>query len=317
MLARARERLDGLTNVQLYELSDVSLARFADVSFDFVYATTVLMHLDKEDLYQYVLEAWRILKPGGWAFFDTWNLLHPDTYRMWEQSQRDNVGASKTRGRIQFSTAAEIRKYLESAGFSVERLDEDRLIRAFARRGPEPLANPDDGLAPFGVVDSPRNASVLKGDLQVWGWAMDDVDRVEVFLDGNRSLGVAACGTARPDLVPLFPRYPGAASAGFGLTVPAAEIPTGEHKLQVRVRDRQGRVVADGEAPSSGGGGEPRQEFRVVGHLDRAGQMVESQSQGQGSVLVRCGRSHGHAWPRGRWAGRVARGSPCGPSGTR
>lgn len=243
MLARARERLGGLTNVQLHELSDVSLARFANSSFDFVYATTVLMHLDKEDLYQYVLEAYRTLKTGGWAFFDTWNLLHPDTFRMWEESQRGNVGASKTRGRIQFSTAAEIRKYLESAGFSVERLDEDRLIRVFARKGAEPLVNSDDGLAPFGVVDSPRNASVLRGDLQIWGWAMDDVDRVEVFLDGSRSLGVAACGTARPDLVPLFPRYPGAASAGFGLTVSAAEIPPGEHTLQVRVRDRQGRVV--------------------------------------------------------------------------
>lgn len=243
MLARARERLKGLTNVHLHELSDVSLARFADGTFDFVYATTVLMHLDKEDLYQYVLEAWRILKPGGWAFFDTWNLLHPDTYRMWEESQRHNVGASKTRGRIQFSTAPEIRRYLDSAGFSVERLDEDRLIRAFARKSGGCAARPDDGLAPFGIVDSPRNASVLRGELQVWGWAMDDVDLVEVFLDGSRSLGVAALGFARPDLVPLFPRYPGAASAGFGLTVAAAEIPTGAHTLQVRVRDRQGRVV--------------------------------------------------------------------------
>lgn len=243
MLARARERLAGLSNVHLHELQEVSLRQFGDATFDFVYATTVFMHLDKEDLYQYVLEAYRILKPGGRAFFDTWNLLHPDTFRMWEESQRHNVGASKVRGRIQFSTAPEVRQYLESAGFRVERLDEDRLIRVFARKDEAPAKRSDDGLAPFGVVDSPRNASLVKDELVVWGWAIDDVDSVEVRLDRDRSLGLAAYGTPRPDLAPHFPRYPAAEAAGFHLVVPVGAIPAGEHTLQVRVRDRQGRVV--------------------------------------------------------------------------
>lgn len=243
MLARARERLAGLPNVHLHELSEVTLGSFGDATFDFVYATTVFMHLDKEDLYQYVLETFRVLKPGGRAFFDTWNLLHPDTFRMWEESQRHNVGASKVRGRIQFSTAPEVRQYLESAGFEVERLDEDRLIRAFALKPASPVPRPDDGLAPFGVVDSPRNASLVEGELVVWGWALDDVESVEVFLDGGRSLGTATYGTERPDLAPHFPRYPRAANAGFQLTVPAGEILQGEHTLQVHVRDRKGRVV--------------------------------------------------------------------------
>jgi ubiquinone/menaquinone biosynthesis C-methylase UbiE len=243
MLARARERLTEQSNVTLHELSDVTLAQFGDATFDFVYATTVFMHLDKEDLYQYVLEAFRILKPTGWAFFDTWNLLHPDTFRMWEESQRCNVGAAKVRGRIQFSTAPEIRQYLEMAGFVVERLDEDRLIRVFARKDPSPVPLLDDGLAPFGVVDSPRNASVAKEDVAVWGWALDDVESVEVFLDGSRSLGQATYGTPRPDLAPHFPRYRNAAAAGFHLTVPVRDLPEGEHTLQVRVKDRKGCVV--------------------------------------------------------------------------
>lgn len=243
MLARARERLDGLPNVHLHELSDVTLGSFGDGSFDFVYATTVFMHLDKEDLYQYVLETFRVLKPGGQAFFDTWNLLHPDTFRMWEESQRHNVGASKVRGRIQFSTASEIRRYLECAGFRVERLDEDRLIRVFALKEAAPVPPVEDGLPPFGVVDSPRNASLVTGELAVWGWAMDDVESVEVLLDGSRSLGLAAHGAPRPDLAPLFPRYPGAATAGYTLVVPVAEIPAGEHTLQVHVQDRAGRTV--------------------------------------------------------------------------
>lgn len=243
MLGRARERLAKLPNTFLHELSDVTLAQFGDATFDFVYATTVFMHLDKEDLYQYVLEAFRILKPGGRAFFDTWNLLHPDAFRMWEESQRANVGAAKVRGRIQFSTAPEIRQYLEMAGFVVERLDEDRLIRVFGLKEASPAPRLDDGLGPFGFVDSPRNASVAKADVDVWGWALDDVKSVEVFLDGTRSLGQAAYGTPRPDLAPHFPRYPGAAAAGFQLTIPVGELPEGEHTLQVRVTDRRGRVV--------------------------------------------------------------------------
>jgi ubiquinone/menaquinone biosynthesis C-methylase UbiE len=242
MLVVARQRTTELGNVFFHRLSDVSLSEFADESFDFVYITTVLMHLDKEDLFQYLKETWRVLKPGRAAFFDTWNLLNPDTYRQWLAIQRDNHGMQKekSRGRIQFTTAPELRAYLDDAGFEVVKLDEDKLLRALCRKTPLRLHLSDDGLAPFGYVDSPRNESVHQGTLPVWGWVLDDIRTIEVSFDG-RVVATGAAGQPRPDVAPLFPRYPGAATCGYGFEVPLADVPKGHHTIQVVAIDGAGR----------------------------------------------------------------------------
>lgn len=240
MLEFARTRTSHLANVHLYELSDVSLRAFADASFDFVYITTVLMHLDKEDVYQYLLESHRILKPGAMAFFDTWNLLHPDTHRIWRAIQADNVGTAKLRGRIQFSTASELRRNLDEVGFDLVQFDEDRLLRVFARRRERNAHEPADGHAPFGCVDNPRNEASISGNLEVWGWVLDAVDSVEIRLDGDRSLGRAQLGLPREDVAALFPRYTDAATCGFAVSLPVAGLPKGHHTIQVIARDRDG-----------------------------------------------------------------------------
>ena len=240
MLRLAGERTQGLENVFLHELWDVSLGPFADESFDFVYATIVLMHLDKEDLFQYLLEARRVLKPGCCAHFDTWNLLHPDTYRQWRRTQGGNTGAHKERGRIQFTTPTEFRAYLEDVGFDVLRLDDDKLLRALCRKAPVRSYEPDDGRPPFGYVDEPRNGRTLRGKLQVDGWALDDIQRIEVFLDGTESLGEARLGKPRPDVADAFPRYRTAALSGFALDVDCATRSFGRHTLQVVAIDGQG-----------------------------------------------------------------------------
>ena len=240
MLDFARARTSHLKNVHLHELSDVSLSAFTDESFDFVYITTVLMHLDKEDVYQYLLESHRVLKPGAMAFFDTWNLLHPDTHRIWRSIQADNVGSSKLRGRIQFSTAPELRRNLEEVGFEVVRLDEDRLLRAFARKRASMAHEPSDGLPPFGCVDGPGNESSVSDKLEVWGWVLDGIESVEIRLDGVRSLGEARLGLPRADVAKLFPRYREAGSCGFGAALPIEGLAPGPHTLQVIARDRDG-----------------------------------------------------------------------------
>jgi ubiquinone/menaquinone biosynthesis C-methylase UbiE len=243
MLAFARQRTEGLPNVFLHQLGEPNLAGFADESFDFVYATTVFMHLDKEDIFQYLIDARRVLRAGGYAFFDTWNLLNPDTYRQWRSIQRDNAGMKKSRGRIQFSTAAEWRAYLDDAGFEILRLDEEKLLRVLCRRTPIHLHDPNDGLAPFGYVDEPRNESKHRQVLVVRGWVLDDVERIEAALDGCHPLGTCGVGLPRPDVAPLFPRYPGAGACGYELRVPLEEVAPGHHTLQVRATDRSGRTT--------------------------------------------------------------------------
>jgi len=217
MLAHARQRTVGQKNIHYHLLTSVSLGEF-----------------------QYLLESRRVLRPKGYAFFDTWNLLHPDTYRQWRGIQRDNTGMGKSRGRIQFCTAAELRCYLDDAGFEIVRLDEDKLLRVFCRKRASNVHEHDDGLAPFGYVDEPRNELLLERSLSVRGWVLDDVRSVEVRADGELSLGHATLGDPRPDVAAVFPRYPAAAACGYHLDAPCDRLSPGHHTLQVLATDGSG-----------------------------------------------------------------------------
>ena len=68
MIRYAKERTAGQGNVFLQELPEVNLSIFPDNTFDCVYSTIVFMHLDKPDVFTYLCEARRVLKPGGRAY---------------------------------------------------------------------------------------------------------------------------------------------------------------------------------------------------------------------------------------------------------
>lgn len=74
MLEYAALRLQGLDNIELIELSTVGLKEILDTAIDVVYCTVVFMHLYEWDRYQYVKEAFRVLKSGGRCFFDNVDL---------------------------------------------------------------------------------------------------------------------------------------------------------------------------------------------------------------------------------------------------
>ncbi|QQS46150.1 MAG: class I SAM-dependent methyltransferase [Acidobacteriota bacterium] len=66
MIARARERLQGLTNVRLYESNGVDFSQFPDEYFDLVFSAYVFQHVPgKEVIESNLRDAWRTLKPGG------------------------------------------------------------------------------------------------------------------------------------------------------------------------------------------------------------------------------------------------------------
>lgn len=134
MLEYAKERTGHLSNAYLHELNEISLPMFAEEIFDFVYCTIVFMHLDKEDMYQYLKESFRVLKPGALAYFDTWNLLNDNIFDHFLQTQSYNIGDRKVRNRNQYSTPQEFRKYLERVGFEVIDLREEELIKALCKK---------------------------------------------------------------------------------------------------------------------------------------------------------------------------------------
>jgi ubiquinone/menaquinone biosynthesis C-methylase UbiE len=124
MIAYAKERTAGMPNVFLQALPDNSLSVFPDNTFDCVYSSIVFMHLDKPDMFTYMREAVRVLKPGGRAYFDTYNLLSSEGWQIFlDLVNRFAVGGRP--GHIsQFSTPEEVRKYMTEAGFAEVHVDD-------------------------------------------------------------------------------------------------------------------------------------------------------------------------------------------------
>lgn len=117
MIAHAKQRTEGMPNVHLHELPDNSLSIFPDDSFDCVYSSIVFMHLDKPDMFAYIREANRVLKPGGRAYFDTYNILAPEA---WQEFLKivDSFASGERPGHVsQFSNPPEIEKFMKEAGF--------------------------------------------------------------------------------------------------------------------------------------------------------------------------------------------------------
>ena len=102
MIRLAQERLRGTPNAHPHHGTGSDLALFADETFDFVYSYAVFQHIpSREVVFQYLREAWRVLKPEGILRcqinglpphakqYDTWSgvRITPDEIRDFTRSQ--------------------------------------------------------------------------------------------------------------------------------------------------------------------------------------------------------------------------------------
>jgi SAM-dependent methyltransferase len=121
MIAHARERLAQLGNTELHQLERSRLEAVANEALDKAYSVAVLCHMDKEDLYLYLKELHRALRPGGLIYVETWNLAHPIGWKRWEYEvanwERADQKQRKDVARNQFCTPDEFELYVRHAGF--------------------------------------------------------------------------------------------------------------------------------------------------------------------------------------------------------
>lgn len=139
MLQFATRALADLPNVSLRETDGYDLRCLMDESVDVVYCTVVFMHLDECDRFRYVLEAYRVLRPGGRLYVDNINLSHPEGWqRFWEVVHTPPLERPPQAGIP--SLAMEFRLYGEKAGFSDVRIEgEDQFwLRMSARKSSPP-----------------------------------------------------------------------------------------------------------------------------------------------------------------------------------
>jgi SAM-dependent methyltransferase len=116
MLLHAAKRLEGVPNAYLHELPSSDLGIFPDNSFDCVYSTIVFMHLDKAEMFTYMREAHRVLVPGGRAYFDTCNILSPESWRQFVLLLNMYGPGERPGHAAQYSTPQEMEKFLLEAG---------------------------------------------------------------------------------------------------------------------------------------------------------------------------------------------------------
>lgn len=118
MLSLAASRLEGLSNVRLVQLHAVSLSKFENRSFDVVYFTNMLYHLDEMDRWQYAQEAFRVLRPNGRIFMDN---IDMESHAGWDMFARDAIrykDLERPPYTPRFSNASEFAVYFQRAGFT-------------------------------------------------------------------------------------------------------------------------------------------------------------------------------------------------------
>lgn len=209
MISRARARLADLPNVHLYETSGADVGPHLDNCFDIVYSIFVFQHVPtKEAIRSTLVDAWRVLKPGGLLRFQTNGVTDP-TFLVAEKDTW--VGET--------FPEADVRNLARELGARVVSIYAADTLYCFSTlRKPRSDENPDQDRRPliehYGRADDPTISDIPAAGNDAWlslvvsGFdpELADTNEIRVEIDGQS----------------VCPRYAGQIRPHYARSLPAA-----------------------------------------------------------------------------------------------
>ncbi|PYM90302.1 MAG: hypothetical protein DME04_23150 [Candidatus Rokuibacteriota bacterium] len=131
MLKRTAERLKEHGHVAFVKVDGFDLHQFEKDFFDFVFSFDVFVHLDIEDIFCYLREIWRVLKPGCVSVIHLASLLSTGGWQKFVAEADLNRAQFKQAGRFGFITPQIAEKFLMELGFEIVAIDTEINRRDF------------------------------------------------------------------------------------------------------------------------------------------------------------------------------------------
>ena len=144
MLERVSRALADRDNVETLKLGGVDLSGVADESIDFAFSIDVFVHLDLEDVYGYLRELQRVLRPGSAVVIHFANLLSRPGWARFHRIADYNRSMRRQVGRMNFVIPEVITKLFREVRFEGVEVDTEHTSpRDFTVTARKPVLPPD------------------------------------------------------------------------------------------------------------------------------------------------------------------------------
>lgn len=179
-------------NVDFCVLNGVDFSGVPNASVDFIFSYDVQLHMQPQNVFSYMLDAQRVLRPGGVFMLHQIKLDSPGGIEHFQMQFGEGTwdrafDSPKRLGHIYFMSADQMRALVESAGMAADRIVEDfpgrdselwhvtkdRDIFGFIRPRP-------NGSRLVGLADAGARLLQEKGSKAVWV-VLDDGERAAIL----------------------------------------------------------------------------------------------------------------------------------------
>ena len=116
-----REKKD--SRIEVVQCANARMPTIPDASVDFFMSLDVFVHLELEDFYGYMQEAWRVLKPGGKAVIDYMSIQNDYTVQYFkDELDKSGIYSGNETERLlfRFHDTATLKRLAEDLGFQFE-----------------------------------------------------------------------------------------------------------------------------------------------------------------------------------------------------